>query len=138
MKASPTVPRLRFRRAPLAAAALCFALGILLNHAARLRSLFEPTLLLVAALTLLALLTALAFRRAQRIAWLPVAALWIVLGSTAAEWQPGPARPLQLLSFSDDLTRIVRGRVIRVRTPRPKPHPPTPTPSRPGSPPKKP
>jgi competence protein ComEC len=117
MKADPLTSRLRFRRAPLAAAAIWFALGISANHLAHLRTALQPTILLLAALALLTLLAAIALHRAQRIAWIPVAALWIVLGSTAAEWQPGPDRPLKLLSFSDDLTRIVRGQVIRVQAP---------------------
>ena len=46
---------------------------------------------------------------------LPVAAVWVVLGVAAAEWQPGPVVPLQLMSYADNLSRTVRGRVVRVR-----------------------
>ena len=119
MKTRSAVSRLRFRRAPLAAAAVWFAAGIAVNHLLHLRNALEPTAVLAGALALLVALALAAMLRAERVAWIPVAALWLVLGNAAAEWQPGPATPVKLLSFSDDLTRIVRGRVVRVQARKP-------------------
>ncbi len=113
MNATSPVARLRFRRAPLAAAAVWFAAGIAANHFAHLKTAVQPTWLLLAALAVLLGIACAAMR--GRVGWVPVAGLWVVLGVAASEWQPGPVRPLKLLGFADDLTRIVRGRVVRVR-----------------------
>ena len=101
------VERLRFRRAPLAAAAIWFALGILL---ARLSP--HSTLQLMAALLLLAVLTVAA---TTRIALLPLAALWIALGIAAADWQPQPPSKAALLARADNLSRMILARGERVR-----------------------
>jgi competence protein ComEC len=120
VSAEHPIERLRFRRAPLAAAALWFALGILL---ARLH--LHATAALVAALALSAALAVLALFQAERLALLPVAAVWITLGVAAADWQP--ARPSQaaLLAFADNLSRTVRAHVIRIHIPPPQPAPET-------------
>ena len=116
-----TPTRLRFRRAPLAAAAVWFALGIAGDRLIHQRVALEPTPILLAALAALLTLSLLALRTSLRVAWIPVTALWLVLGITAAEWQPSPQSPVKLLTFSDDLTRIVRGHVTRVRELAPAP-----------------
>jgi competence protein ComEC len=107
------VERLRFRRAPLAAAAIWFALGILL---ARLSP--HSTLQLVAALLLLAVLTVAA---TTRIGLLPLAALWIALGIAAADWQPQPPIQAALLARADNLSRMILARVERVLVAPPQP-----------------
>jgi competence protein ComEC len=114
VSAEQHLERLRFRRAPLAAAALCFALGILL---ARL-SLHE-TAHLVLSLAALALIAVIG--QGSRIGWLPLAALWIVLGIAAFEWQPTPPDQSALLADADNLSRTVRGHVLRVHRPAPQP-----------------
>jgi competence protein ComEC len=108
------VEALRFRRAPLLTAALCFALGEsltkLLLPAAR------PTCLLFAAVLALAALTLLALRRSLRLAILPIASLWIAAGLWAAQTQPAPSPQTVLLTYADGLSRTVEGRVVRIRT----------------------
>lgn len=64
------------------------------------------------ALTLIAALSALAAFRAQRIAWLPLAALWILLGSWCAQMEPHPAPAPELAQLSDGLLRTVEGTVV--------------------------
>jgi competence protein ComEC len=108
--------RLRFRRAPLAAAALWFALGILL---ARLHS--HQTVHLVASLLLSAILAVIALRNSLRLAVLPVAVVWITLGIAASDWQPAPTSQSALLGYADNLSRTVRGRVTRIHIPPPQP-----------------
>ena len=117
MPATPLVERLRFRRAPLAAAAGWFALGILGAHVVLAHSSFTPVPMLLAALTLLGLLAVVALSRTLRIAWLAVGAVWLILGFAAAQWQPSPASPGALMHYADNLTRTVRGHVVRVRPP---------------------
>ncbi len=117
-----SVLRLRFRRAPLAAAATWFALGILASHVQLAYTSFTPVPLLLGALILLAAVALAALRPALRIAWLPVAALWLLLGFAAAQWQPAPATSAALMPFADNLSRTVRGHVIRLH-PAPQPTP---------------
>ncbi len=92
---------------PLFHAAWLFALGICAAHWLWLR----PSVVLVA-LILLAVLCGLAAFRAQRIAWLPLAALWLLLGAWCAEMEPHPAPAPQLAALSDGLLRTVEGTVI--------------------------
>ena len=120
MPATSLVERLRFRRAPLLAAAVWFALGILGAHFVLARSSFTPVPLLLSALALLGLLSLLALRRALRIAWLAAGVVWLVLGFAAAQWQPSPATPLALMHYADNLSRTVRGYVVRVHPPAPE------------------
>ncbi|MDR3772587.1 MAG: ComEC/Rec2 family competence protein, partial [Terracidiphilus sp.] len=92
---------------PLFHAAWLFALGICAAHWLWLR----PSVVLVA-LILLAALCALAAFRAQRIAWLPLAVLWLLLGAWCAEMEPHPAPAPQLVRLSDGLLRTVEGTVV--------------------------
>ncbi len=119
MRASPLVERMRFRHAPLAAVAVWFALGILGGHLQRARYSFSPVPILLAALLLLGALAVFALRRAPRLSWLPVGSVWLVLGFAATQWQPSPAAPTELMPYADNLSRTVRGRVVRVRVPPP-------------------
>ena len=117
-----TVERLRLRQAPLAAAAVWFALGIGAERLQASRDVYAPLPLLLAAIVLLVGLAATAFWRAQRVAWLPVAGVWFALGLASLLWRPAPAQPQALLEFADNLSRAVRGRVTRVQ--QAPPHPP--------------
>ena len=108
---------MRLRRAPLAAAAVWLAMGIATGRWQRAQGNFQPTILLLGALLLLALLAIWAMRIGSRIAWLPLPAVWIVLGIAAAQWQPSPPYPAALAGYADGLSRDVQARVIRVRTP---------------------
>jgi competence protein ComEC len=91
---------------PLFHAAWLFALGIVIAHFVWLR----PSYLLVA-LAPVAVLCGIAAVRAQRIAWLPMAALWCLLGAWCAEMQPQPSPEPQIASLSDGLVRIVEGTI---------------------------
>jgi competence protein ComEC len=116
VSAEQHLERLRFRRAPLAAAALWFALGILL---ARLH--LHATAALVVALVLSAILAIIALLKAPRVALLPVAAVWIALGIAAADWLPPPPTQSALLDYADNLSRDVRAHVVRIHIPPPQP-----------------
>ena len=111
------VNRLRFRQAPLAAAAVWFACGIGLAHLQAAHDTYTPTTFLLGGLALLLLLTALAFWKAERIGWLPVAAVWFVLGIAALDWHPAPSSNETLTPFADNLSRTVHGHVVRMRIP---------------------
>ncbi len=91
---------------PLFHAAWLFAGGIALTQTAWLR----PGLVLVA-LAPVALLCCIAALKAQRIVWLPIAVLWILLGAWCAEMQPQPAPAPALAALSDGLLRTVEGTV---------------------------
>jgi len=93
--------------APLFHAAWLFACGIV---AARWVWV-EPPLLLIAT-ALAACLCCVAALRALRMAWLPLAVLWILLGAWCGLMQPQPASSPVLAAFSDDLLRAVQGTVI--------------------------
>ncbi len=110
---------LQLRHLPLLFAAVCFAVGELL---ARLRP--HPFALLLLALLLLTALAILALahagrhptrRPAQRVAVLPVAALWIAVGTLALHLAPAPDPQLTLRPFTDNLSRTVVGSVVRAR-----------------------
>ncbi len=115
MPASSAPDRLRFRRAPLAAAAVWFALGIALQHLQRAQAVRPATVELLGGFLLLAALAAISLARNLRTAWLGVAGVWIVLGLAAAAWHPSPPYPAHLLGFADNLSRTVEARVVRVR-----------------------
>ncbi|MGD0903600.1 MAG: ComEC/Rec2 family competence protein [Terracidiphilus sp.] len=92
---------------PLFHAAWLFAAGIAAAHWLWLR----PSLVLVA-LLLIGVLCGFAAFRAQRIAWLPLAVLWLLLGAWCAEIEPQPAPSPALSALSDGLLRSVEGVVV--------------------------
>jgi competence protein ComEC len=108
------VQPLRFRRAPLLAAAVCFALGEALTQLPPLQS--RPAILLLLAAAALTALTLFALRRALRLAIPAVLALWTAAGLWSAQLQPAPAPQTALLAYADGLSRTVQGRVLRIRT----------------------
>lgn len=97
----------RLGQAPLFHAAWLFAAGIVLARWMWL----QPGQLLLA-LALLALLCGLAARRAQRLIWVPLAVLWLLLGAWCAEMEPQPAASAGLAALSDGLARTVEGTVM--------------------------
>jgi competence protein ComEC len=74
-----------------------------------------PIVAVLAGLGLLTGIARIAMKRAERLAWAPVAALWMVLGLAAAEWQPSPDYPTQLMGYADNLSRDAVAHVVRVR-----------------------
>jgi hypothetical protein len=92
---------------PLFHAAWLFAVGISVTHALYLR----PSLILVA-LALTAVLCGVAAFCAQRIAWLPLVLLWLLLGAWCAWMEPHPAPAPALAALSDGLLRTVEGTVV--------------------------
>ncbi len=103
------VEALRFRRVPLFAAAVAFAVGEWLVGDGQL------AFALAAATVLLLLLMLLAWHKALRVAVVPVLGFWVVAGCWCAQMQPAPPRQAELRSYADGLSRTVRGRVVRVR-----------------------
>jgi competence protein ComEC len=91
---------------PLFHAAWLFALGIVAARCIWMR----PSLTLIALVPIVAL-CAFAALRAQRISWLPVALLWVLLGAWCAEMQPQPAPAHPLDALSDGLLRTVEGTI---------------------------
>jgi competence protein ComEC len=91
---------------PLFYAACLFAAGIACTRFLWLR----PGWVLFA-LVALAALACLAALRALRVAWVPIAALWFLLGAWCALLQPQPAPAPALAALSDDLLRTVEGTV---------------------------
>ena len=92
---------------PLFHAAWLFAAGIVAAQWLWLR----PSYILIA-LAPVATLCALAAFRAQRIAWLPLGTLWLLLGAWCASMEPQPAPAPALSALSDGLLRTVEGTVI--------------------------
>ncbi|MDE3163676.1 MAG: ComEC/Rec2 family competence protein [Acidobacteriota bacterium] len=92
---------------PLFHAAWLFAAGIAVARVVWL----SPGWLLIA-IASLGLLALIAAFHALRIAWLPVAVLWCLLGAWCAEMQPQPAPATNLLALSDNLARTVEGVVV--------------------------
>jgi len=103
MQTKPT----KFGHLPLFHAAWLFASGIALTYWTWLR----PSGVLIA-LGLIAALCGFAAWRAQRIAWLPMATMWCLLGVWSAEMEPHPAPAPTLLRMSDGLARTVEGSVV--------------------------
>ncbi len=93
--------------APLFHAAWLFAAGIAVTHWVWLR----PGLVL-ATLAPVSVLCCVAAMRAQRVAWLPLATLWCLLGAWCALMEPQPAPAPALASLSDGLLRSVEGTVV--------------------------
>jgi len=94
---------------PLFFAAVLFAVGI--AAAQPLALYLRPSLMLVT-LVPLTVLCGLAALRAQRIAWLPLATLWLLLGAWCAQMEPHPAPAPMLAQLSDGLLRSVEGTVV--------------------------
>jgi len=92
---------------PLFHAAWLFAAGIVIARYIWLR----PAWLLLS-LVPIAILSALAALRAQRMIWLPIGVLWCILGVWCAEMQPQPAPDPALAALSDGLMRTLEGSVI--------------------------
>ena len=92
---------------PLFHAAWLFAVGIAVTHWLWLR----PSLVLATTL-LVAVLCGVAALHALRIAWLPLATLWCLLGAWCALVEPHPAPAPALASLSDGLLRTVEGTVV--------------------------
>ena len=101
------------RRAPLLAAAVCFALGESLTRIPPVGQ--RLTAVLVVAAVGLVTLTVICLRWALRIAVLPVLALWMLAGVWAVQLEPAPVPQTGLTNYADGLSRMVRGRVVRVR-----------------------
>lgn len=91
---------------PLFHAAWLFAAGITLAHFTWMR----PSVLLVSLLPTTILCSLAAFR-AQRVAWVPLGAIWVLLGAWCGEMEPHPAPSARVLSLSDGLLRTVEGTV---------------------------
>ena len=108
-RAAAPVEALEFRRAPVLMAACWFAAGeVMARH-------WQPAMVLLVALALLCGLVLISLRRSLRLAVLPLAAMWMVVGFWCAEMQPAPATQQALESYADGLSRQVVGRVVRVR-----------------------
>ena len=110
-KCRSRVERLRFRRAPLLFAAVCFGLGEAFSVWR-----WQPEVALLGALMLLLGLGFAALRKGPRVALLPVAGAWAVAGMWCAEIRPEPVSQPQLLLYADGLSRRVEGLVVHVRT----------------------
>jgi competence protein ComEC len=108
------VEPLRVRRAPLLAAAVCFALGEALTQIPP--EVPRLTLVLFVGVAALVVMTVLALHRAPRLAVAAVLALWIGAGLWSAQLEPSPAPQTALLAYADGLSRTVQGRVVRIRT----------------------
>lgn len=100
-------PARAFDAVPLFHAAWLFAAGVALAHWLWLR----PPLVLLA-LALLIALTLCAALRAQRVLFVPLAGLWILLGAWCAEMEPQPGPAARLMSLSDGLLRTVEGTIV--------------------------
>jgi len=100
-------PSAGFSSVPLFHAAWLFAAGVALTNWLWLR----PPIVLVA-LALMAPLCVLAARRAQRIVWIPVSILWLMLGAWCAFMEPHPAPAPALAALSNGLLRSVEGTII--------------------------
>ncbi|HWA94619.1 MAG TPA: ComEC/Rec2 family competence protein [Terracidiphilus sp.] len=98
---------LRAGTMPLFHAAWLFASGAVVAHLLWLR----PSWLLCGLMPVVALWI-LATYRAERIAWVPMAAAWLLLGAWCAEMEPQPAPAPQLAALSDGLIREVEGTVV--------------------------
>src|SRR5258708_2747969 len=91
---------------PLFLSACFFAAGIVGTHA-----LYLPPGRVFAALAVLMVLSAIAALHAQRVAWLPMGLLWILLGTWCAEMERQPVPAPELLALSNGLLRTVEGTV---------------------------
>jgi len=100
---------LRFRRAPLLAAAIWFALGEVMERS------WRPGVVLLPAVLLMLGLCVWGLRGAMRVVLVPVAGLWMVVGMWCAQVRPTPSPQRALMGYADGLSRELRGHVVRVR-----------------------
>ncbi|WP_263350895.1 ComEC/Rec2 family competence protein [Acidicapsa acidisoli] len=91
---------------PLFYATLAYLAGIVLAHSLYLR----PSWLL-AGLVPLAIVSVAAIWKTPRLRWLPIIAIWLVLGIWSAETEPSPAPNPGIAQLSDSLLRTVEGTV---------------------------
>ena len=89
---------------------ICFAVGELLS-----RTGWRPAVLLLLAIGLMVGLCWAALRWGLRAVLVPVAGLWVLTGWWCAQVRPAPDPQMALLGYADNLSREVRGRVVRVR-----------------------
>ncbi|HKN20871.1 MAG TPA: ComEC/Rec2 family competence protein [Terracidiphilus sp.] len=104
---TPAQPAAGLTAVPLFHAAWLFAAGIALAG----RLWLQPSVVLIA-LALTAAVCVVAALRGQRMVWLPLAALWLLLGAWCGEMEPHPAPAPALAALSDGLLRTVEGTVI--------------------------
>jgi len=104
---TPAQPAAGLTTVPLFHAAWLFAAGIALAG----RLWFQPSIVLVA-LALTAAVCMVAALRGQHMVWLPLAAVWLLLGAWCGEMEPHPAAAPALTALSDGLLRTVEGTVI--------------------------
>jgi len=103
---TPAQPAAGLTAVPLFHAAWLFAAGIALGG----RLWLQPSIVLIA-LALTAAVCVVAALRGQRVIWLPLAALWLLLGAWCEEMEPHPAPAPALAVLSDGLLRTVEGTV---------------------------
>ena len=103
---TPAQPAAGLTAVPLFHAAWLFAAGIALAG----RLWLQPSVVLIA-LALTAAVCVVAALRGQRVVWLPLAALWLLLGAWCGEMEPHPAPAPALATLSDGLLRTVEGTV---------------------------
>lgn len=100
---------LSFRTAPVLLAAVSFSLGICFANVA-----WRTPLLLLAGILVAGCLTMIATRLSLRIAALPLALTWFLLGAFATQMAPVADRQQALVANADMLQRRVTGHVTRV------------------------
>jgi competence protein ComEC len=103
---TPAQPAAGLTAVPLFHAAWLFAAGIALAG----RLWLQPSVVLIA-VALTAVVCVVAALRGQRVVWLPLAALWLLLGVWCGEMEPRPAPAPALAALSDGLLRTVEGTV---------------------------
>jgi competence protein ComEC len=103
------VEPLRFRSAPMLAAAMCFAIGDVLARR------WQTPLYLIAGSALSLAIALFALVRVRRVAIVPVLGLWVLAGCWCAQMQQPIATQSKLTRYADGLSRDVRGTVERVR-----------------------
>ncbi len=106
---------MRFRRAPVAGAAVAFAVGIGVARVQGWWDFQQPVVVLIGALVLLVGVWLVAMRWGVRVCVFPVLAVWVVLGMGAAGWRVSAPVSARFTTMGDGLRREVRGRVVRVR-----------------------
>jgi competence protein ComEC len=105
--ANSVQPAAGLRAVPLFHAAWLFAAGIVLANSVWLRS----SLMLIG-LAIVAALCGVAALHAQRVAWVPLATLWLMLGAWCGLMEPHAAPAPELATLSDGLLRTVEGTVV--------------------------